>query len=666
MISRADSAIIGKADGNASLRRPVLLHRKGKRMGLLSVGNLEKSFGTQTVLNGVSFEIQENDRVGLVGGNGSGKTTLFRLLTGDLSPDSGVVSKSGKTAVGYMEQHVCRDLERSAFDEVLTVFAPLLEQERELEEIGRALRGGGAKDPDALIERQTALNDRYVTDGGLTFRSRSRSALLGLGFSGEQISTPVGRLSGGQRAKLQLAKLLLGGANLLLLDEPTNHLDLNAVEWLEDFLRSCASAYVVISHDRYFLDRVTNRTFELKNHRLSLYKGNYSSYLEQKEGSELAIRRKYENTKKEIGRLEDIVEQQRRWNREKNIRTAESKLKMIGRLEQTLVKPEAEEDTLRFRFGIRTRSGNDVLEAKNLALSFGENRLFRDVSFQIHRGERVFLIGPNGCGKTSLFKILLGKLEPDRGSFRLGTGVEPGYYDQLQTGLRPEKRVIDEIWDSYPQMTETQVRSALAVFLFQGDEVFKEVSALSGGERARILLLRLMLSRDNFLLLDEPTNHLDLPSCEALEDALSDYEGTLLIVSHDRYFINKVADRIYALKPGGLEDCGGSYDEYLERLRAGDGAAAPREVPPAANEYRLRKEREAAARKEKSALQKLEGRIDGNEKEIGELNRQLENPETASDYQAAMELAERLDALKRENDALLEEWSVLSQKCGET
>ena len=630
-------------------------------MGLLGAGSLEKSFGAQTVLSGVSFEIQENDRVGLIGSNGSGKTTLFRLLTGELAPDSGTVSVAGKTKLGYMEQQVCCDPERSALDEVLAVFSPLLEAERELEELGRKLRGTPPREVDALVERQTFLNDRYVADGGLTFRSRARSALLGLGFSEEEAAAPVGCLSGGQRAKLQLAKLLLGGANLLLLDEPTNHLDFGSIGWLEDFLRSSSAAYIVISHDRYFLDRVTNRTFELKNHRLSLYKGNYSAYLEQMQDSAFAAERKYENTKREIARLEGIVEQQRRWNREKNIKTAESKLKMIGRLEETLEKPDAREDTLRFRFGVNLRSGNEVLTAENLALSFGEKPLFQNVSFAIRRGERVFLIGPNGCGKTSLLRVLLGALKPDRGSYRLGVGVETGYYDQLQTGLRPDKAAIDEIWDYYPRMTETEVRSALAVFLFRGDDVYKPVEALSGGERARLLLLRLMLSRDNFLLLDEPTNHLDLPSCEALEAALADYEGTLLIVSHDRYFINKTADRIYALTPEGTRDCGSSCEEYLEQMKT-EKAAVSAAPSPAENSYRRKKEQEAAVRKEKSAIARLESRIEKNEAELGELEGRLADPETASDYQVAMELSGQIEALRRENEALVEEWGALAQK----
>lgn len=627
-------------------------------MGYLSIGNLEKSFGTQKVLNAVSFEIQENDRVGLIGSNGSGKTTLFKLIAGELTPEAGSISIAGKTTLGYMEQHVCRDLDRSALDEVLTVFSPLIDQENELEEIGRALRSGTAKSIDALVERQAALNDRFIADGGLTFRSRARSALLGLGFTEGQAEIPVGKLSGGQRAKLQLAKLLLSGANLMLLDEPTNHLDLASIEWLEEFLRSSKAAYLIISHDRFFLDRVTNRTFELKNHRLSLYKGSYTSYLEQKDHDELSLRRNYENTKKEISRLEGVVEQQRRWNREKSIKTAESKQKMIDRLEQTLVKPDAPENTLHFHFGTDLRSGNDVLTAKELDLSFGENHLFRDVSFEIHRGDRTFLIGPNGCGKTSLFKVLLGQISPDHGFCRIGTGVKIGYYDQLQTGLQPEKRVIDEIWDFYPQMTETQVRSALAVFLFQGEDVFKQVAALSGGERARVLLLRLMLSRANFLLLDEPTNHLDLPSCEALEAALKDYDGTLFIISHDRYFINKTASRIYSLEPDGVADCGASYTEYLDRAKAEQSNSSPHEVHEESG-YKIKKKMEAALRKQKSAILRLERQIELNEKEITRLEEEFSDPATGSDYQAAIELTEKIDAVKAENEKLFEEWSQL-------
>lgn len=631
-------------------------------MGLLSAGNLEKSYGTDVVFRGVSFEIQENDRIGLVGRNGCGKTTLLKILTGELPPDGGTVSRSASARLGYMEQQACRDPERTAYQEVLTVFRPLEEMEAEIERVNRSLQEKSG-DSDALIERQAVLNERFLSDGGLTFRSRARSALLGLGFAEEELEKKVGVLSGGQRAKLQLAKLLLGGASLLLLDEPTNHLDIASVRWLEDFLRTWNGAFLVTSHDRYFLDRVTNRTFEMENGRLEIYKGNYTAFLELKKEADLAARRKYDNTQKEIARIEGIVEQQRRWNRERNIRTAESKLKSIDRLKSTLEKPEDEEGSIRFRFGAGHRSGNDVLTVKNLALAFGENGLFHGVDMEIHRGERIFLIGPNGCGKTSFLKTLLGVYTPTAGSVRFGEGVDIGYYDQLQTNLRPDKAVIDEIWDFYPRMTQTEVRSALALFLFRGEDVFKPVSALSGGERARILLLRLMLARSNFLLLDEPTNHLDIQSCEALESALREYDGTLLAVSHDRYLINKFADRVYLLGREGAVPYAGNYDDFI--AAAEQARAEEPKTSAGADEYRARKEHDAAVRKEKAEMRRLEKQIDDTEREIGTLTGQLSNPETASDYQAAMELTEKVAALKRSSEADFTRWSELAQKYGD-
>ena len=622
-------------------------------MALLSASNLNKSFGTDLVFRNASFEIQENDRVGLVGVNGSGKTTLFKILTGELDADSGNIYKANATVLGYMEQHVCRDLERSAYSEVLTVFSDLLAMEKELEEINLALQ---AHPSDALIERQALLNDQFVRLGGLTCRARARSTLLGLGFDDAQMGMPIGVLSGGQKAKLQLAKMLLCGANLLLLDEPTNHLDITSVEWLEDFLRAYSGAFIVISHDRYFLDRITNRTFEMENHKLTLYKGNYTNYLRQKEEDNLAVQRKYENTTKEIHRLEGIVAQQRQWNREKNIKTAESKLKMIERLESTLERPDEEVESIHFDFGIRQRGGNDVLMVDDLALSFDNKQLFQHVNMHIRRGERVFLIGPNGCGKTSLLKTLLGIHSPTKGEVRFGTGI--------QEGLHPEKTVLDEIWDSYPQMTQTEIRNALAVFLFKGEDVFKSVSALSGGERARVLLLRLMLSRDNFLLLDEPTNHLDIGSCEALETALQSYEGTLLIVSHDRYLINKIADRVYYLDETGVKEYIGNYDSYLEKAKA-VAVQETQKAAPKVNEYKLRKEREAAIRKDRAAVRRLEAQIEETEQAIAEAEAELENPEIVSDYQAMLELSKKLEELKAKNEELFLEWSTLSEKLGE-
>lgn len=629
-------------------------------MSLLSVGGLGKSFGTESVLENISFEVRETDRVGLIGSNGSGKTTLFRILTGDLAPDGGTVSLASRARLGYMEQHVCKNLERSAYEEVLTVFRGLLDTEAELEEITRALQAKPLE-PDRLIERQTWLTERYNADGGLTFRSRTRSALKGLGFSEEQVDSPVSFLSGGQRAKLQLARLLLSGANLLLLDEPTNHLDIASVEWLEEFLCSFGGSYIVTSHDRYFLDRTTNRTFELRNHRLLTFKGSYSVYVGQREELNLTVKRNYENTQKEIRRLDGIIEQQRRWNQQRNYKTIASKMKSVDRLQNSLEAPEKKDASLRFRFGVKQCSGNDVLSVEDLSLAFGEKTLFEHANLEIHRGERVFLLGANGCGKTSLLKTLLGANRPASGRFRFGAGVDVGYYDQLQTGLRADKTVIDEIWDYYPRMTETEVRSALAVFLFRGEEVFKPVSALSGGERARILLLRLMLSRNNFLLLDEPTNHLDISSCEALENALADYEGTLLIVSHDRYLINQLADKIYFLGPGGTALFLGNYDDYAETVKEKQpfpekGKAAEK------SGYQRKKEQEAAARREKAELRRLEQQIGGNDEEIRRAESGLGDPAVACDYEKTLELTAKLAGLREEGDALFRRWSALAQK----
>ena len=632
-------------------------------MAILTVNNITQSFGEETVLRGVTFELQKGERVGLVGVNGSGKTTLFKVLTGEYTPDTGSVVFGKDTVLGYMEQHVCRDLEKTAFDEVMTVFSPLLQMERELEEVSARLSAHpGEEETQGLILRQTELNDRFVDGGGLTCRSRARSALLGLGFLEEQLQNPVGVLSGGQKAKLQLAKMLLSGANLLLLDEPTNHLDIPSVEWLEDFLKNYGGAYIVISHDRYFLDKVTGRTLEMEGKTVASYKGSYSRYLDLKAEKRLAMERVYENTQREIKRIEGIIEQQRRWNQERNYVTIASKQKQIDRLEATLEKPEEDPESIRFQFKASRRSGDEVLTAEDVSLSFDGPKLFDHVNLEIRRGEKVFLIGPNGCGKTSLFKILLGQYQPDGGLVKLGAGVDLGYYEQSQMSLHDEKTVIDEIWDLHPRMTQTEVRSALAVFLFKGEDVFKPVGALSGGERARVLLLKLMLSKANFLLLDEPTNHLDIGSCQALEDALQGYDGTLFVVSHDRYLINKLADRLYVLGKDGAKLYPGNYDYYLEK-RQEEAEAAPREeAAPKVNLYKLRKERESELRKKRTALTRVEGQIEENDRERAALAEKLEQPEVAADYQAVTQTSQEIAALEAQGEALLQQWTQLSEE----
>ncbi len=633
-------------------------------MAILTVNNIRQSFGEEVILQEVTFELQKGERVGLVGVNGSGKTTLFKVLTGEYSPDTGSVTFGKDTVLGYMEQHVCRDLHKTAFDEVMTVFAPLLRLERELEDVTALLaEHPSGENMERLIQRQTDLNERFVDAGGLTCRSRARSALLGLGFEESPLQNKVGVLSGGQKAKLQLAKMLLSGANLLLLDEPTNHLDIQAVEWLESFLLGYSGSYIVISHDRYFLDKVTNRTLEMEGKTVTSYKGNYSRYLDLRAEHRLAMQRVYESKQKEIARLEGIIEQQRRWNQERNYVTIASKQKAIDRIEATLEKPEEEPDTIRFQFKASRRGGNDVLTAQDLSLSFHPGQpLFEHVGIEIKHGEKVFLIGPNGCGKTSLFKILLGQYTPDTGLVRLGAAIDVGYYEQSQLSLHDEKTVIDEIWDLHPQMTQTEVRSALAVFLFKGEDVFKPVGALSGGERARVLLLKLMLSKANFLLLDEPTNHLDIGSCEALEDALSGYDGTLFVVSHDRYLINKLADKIYVLGKDGARLYLGNYDAYLEQ-RDREQQAQQAEAPaPKVNLYKQRKERESALRKKRTALRRLEEAIEENEAQAAQLEEQLSQPEVAADYEQVTQLSEEIARLHQEGERLLGEWTELSEE----
>ncbi len=629
---------------------------------MITVNQLCMEFGEQRMFDNMTFEIQDGDRVGLIGVNGCGKSTLFKLLTGEYEPTAGDIILHKNTRIGYMEQHVCRNLSVSAYEEVLTVFQDLIEAEQELEQLNAAI-AAKTGDVNQLVERQAFLHEMFTRREGLTYRARARSALLGLGFDDEHIHLPIRSLSGGQRAKLQLAKLLLCDANLLLLDEPTNHLDTHAVEWLEEYLMNCRCSFIVISHDRYFLDKVTNRTFELENKKMTPYKGNYTAYLPQRAERRLTAQRVYDNTVREISRLEGIVEQQRRWNREKNIRTAESKQKVIDRLTENLERPEHLPESMTFRLGINNQSGEDVLEVSDVALSFGEKTLFRHVNMEIHRGEKIFLLGPNGCGKTSLVKTLLGQYQADSGRIRYGVGVKKGYYDQIQSGMDSSKTIFEEIADSFPSMTNTEIRSTLARLLFKNDDVFKPLSTLSGGERAKVLLTELMLSKANFLLLDEPTNHLDINSCEALQQALTEYEGTLLVVSHDRYLINHLADKIFYLTAEGIQVYEGNYEDFLKKFQP--FAAAPKTAvqTPAAEkqaDYKNKKERDALRRKHKARITQLEQEIAETEDTLTALNASLSEPENACSYEKTLSLTEEIDRTQHHLDTLYEEWESIS------
>ena len=625
-------------------------------MLLLSMNDVEMSFADRTLFSEVSFDVYDDDKIGFVGVNGCGKTTLFRLLKGEHIPDGGAVHIAGSCKMGFMEQFSCRDRVRTLFDEALTVFDWLEDMELELEEIHDRIDTG---DQSAeILERQQRLTEQFERDGGLTYKSRTASALTGLGFSESDFKLTTDVLSGGQKSKLQLAKLLLSNANLLLLDEPTNHLDIKSVEWLEKFLNEYRGAYIVISHDRYFLDKVTKRTIELENCRLSDYKGNYTRFLELKAEVMERRRKEYESTMKEINRIEGIIEQQKRWNQAHNYVTIASKQKSIDRLEATLVKPEEAPDAIKFNFKSADGCGNDVFQAQGLSLGFDGKQLFSNVNVDIKKGERVFLIGSNGCGKTSLFKIFTGQYEQDSGSYSYGTRVQMGYFDQAQAGLNDSKTVLDEVWDMYPHMKEAQVRTALGSFLFKGDDVFKHISELSGGERARVAILKLMLSGSNFLLLDEPTNHLDINSCEALENALLNYDGTLFIISHDRYLINKLADRIYYLSAGGVKEYYGSYDAYtIATAQPEQSAAAKPQKTEKVNDYKLKKERESEKRK-------LNTKISRAEKEIEELDEQInaktEELSGLSDYQLAMELSNEIESLRARQEEVMAIWEEAS------
>ncbi len=623
-------------------------------MAVVSVQNLTLSFGEQTLFSDVSFDIYEKEKVGFVGANGVGKTSLFKVIKGDYLADSGACFIGKNVKVGYMEQHTCSD-NRTVYDELISVFDDLIKMEKELDDIALKLTESA---DDALIARQDYLTNEFQKNGGLTYKSLTRSSLIGLGFDEKDFFMETAKLSGGQKSKLILAKLLLSKADLLLLDEPTNHLDIRAVEWLEGFLSAFSGAFIVISHDRYFLDKITNRTIEIENCKLRSYKGNYSDFLIKKKAEQKAIEDKYEQDLKEIERLEGIIAQQRQWNREKNIKTAESKEKVIERIKAQMVVPDAKVQKIRFDFTPKCVSGEDVLDVFELSKSFGDKKIFENVSFHIKRGERVFLLGDNGCGKTTLLKILMQDYPASNGKFRFGANLFTGYFDQVQAKLDLNKTAMDEVWSAFPYLTETRLRNALAAFLFKGDEVYKKLEKCSGGERARIALLKLMLGQFNFLLLDEPTNHLDAFSREELENTLLNYSGTMLIVSHDRYFINKLATSIVELKPEGVNSYIGNYDDYAEK-RCVSLESEKKEKPVKVNDYKLKKERASMLRKLKTRLSRLEDEIENAEEKAGLLQEELcTNPP----YEELLKVTEELDAVNKHKDALYEEWEQLSEE----
>ncbi|MBE6815203.1 MAG: ABC-F family ATP-binding cassette domain-containing protein [Ruminococcaceae bacterium] len=628
-------------------------------MSLLTALNLKFGFSDGVLFKDAAFQVEENDRIGLIGSNGTGKTTLFKLITGEYTPQEGGIVRGKDVRIGYMEQYLeCED-NLTVYEEVLKVFSDVIEMEKELEEITKKLENNSDLN---LIERQLHLTEEIERRDGLVYKAKSRSALIGLGFKESELDSPVKNLSGGQRSKVSLCKLLLSNANLILLDEPTNNLDIDAINWLEDFLGKYKGAVIVVSHDRYFLDKITFLTMEIAHKKITMTKGNYSVFQKLKAERELTIEREYEKNIAEIKRIEGIIEQQKRFNQERNYITIASKEKQIERIKADLIVPDKALASVRFSFNSEVRSGDNVLTVFDLEKSFPQKPLFKNLNLSINREDKMFLLGPNGCGKSTFLKILNKEISQDSGIIKFGTNVKIGYFDQNIDKLSSEKTVLDEVWDMYKFMDQTEIRSALALFLFRGDDVFKKVSVLSGGERAKIALLKIMLSKPNFLILDEPTNHLDINSREVLEEALLNYDGTLLVVSHDRYFINKLSNKIVHLTHDGAVSIDGNYDTYLE-FKENNQKPVEKEKKETTkvNTYKLQKEQQALERKRNSRISKIEKEIEEKENEISEIQNLLELPETSADYEKLLELTAKFDLLKNELDELYSEWEELQE-----
>ncbi len=632
-------------------------------MAIVSIQNLKVDFGGKVLFENVSFDVNQGDFVGLIGANGTGKTTLFKVIRGEIEPTEGGAFVSKTTKIGYLEQHACHGSVRTVYDEALSIFEPLMEIERELEEIAVSI-DAHIGNTDELIEKQNRLHEQFQEQDGLTYKSRTRAALLGLGFTENDFTLTCDKLSGGQRSKLSMCKLLLSGSEVLLLDEPTNHLDIAGTEWLEEFLSSFRGTVIVISHDRYFLDKVTNKTVELSHGRCHYSKGNYSTYLKLREERLESERRQYENQLEEIKRIEGIIEQQRSFARERNFITAESKRKMLEKKKAELVVPDPPLSKMRMKFTPVCETGNDVLTVTGLAKSFGEKCLFSDADMQVFKNERVFMLGANGCGKTTLLRILTRQQSADAGNYVFGANVKTGYFDQSLETLHDEKTVIDEIWDEHRLFTETKVRSYLALFLFRGDDVFKNVGTLSGGEKAKLCLLKLMLSGSNVLLLDEPTNHLDIPSREVLEAALSDFDGTIICISHDRYFINKLSTKIYRMTQNGFDKFDGDYNDYADAVLA-QSKEKPKKAEIKVNLYKLRKERDSEMNKLRGKIKRLEADIDRLDGEISEYNAILSSPETAANYEKIIEYTNKLDEATENQLVLMDEWEEANSRYNE-
>ncbi len=632
---------------------------------LLACRELNMSFNAVPVLTGGYFHLEEKEKAAVVGINGAGKSTLLNLISGTLTPDSGSVTLKGGATFGYLTQHQGLDSAASVYDELASARAGIFAMEQELRVLELRMASAGSDALPRLMEDYSLLSHRFEEAGGYAVRSEISGVLKGLGFGEADFSKPCRVLSGGEKTRVALGKLLLTGPDLILLDEPTNHLDIASVGWLEGYLREYPGAVLIVSHDRYFMDRVVTKIVEVENGKVSMYSGSYSVYAAKKAAEREVALKHYYNQQKLIRHEEAVITKLKSFNREKSIKRAESREKMLAKIER-LEKPAELNDSMKLRLATSAVSGQMVLSVESLSKSFGSRRLFEGLSFLLRRGEKVALIGENGSGKTTVLKTLTGSLRPDGGTIRLGAQVEIGYYDQEQHNFTESNTLFEEIRQSYPKLTDTEIRNLLAAFLFTGDDVFKPVSALSGGERGRLSLAKLMLSPCNLLILDEPTNHLDIVSREILEDALSAYEGTLFFVSHDRYFINRLAGRVLELDGGSLTEYLGNYDDYLEKKAAMNaasgtaGASGGRVLTDSALKRREQKEANTLRRRQENELKKTEERIEALEAQIKALEEEMALPENASDPQRLMELDGRAAAAKTELDGLYEKWEELS------
>ena len=642
---------------------------------ILSCQNISKAFVENQVLKNVSFHIEDHEKAAIVGINGAGKTTLLRIIVGEMTPDDGQVVLAKDKTLGYLAQNSTVDTSHTIYEELLSVKADLLRLEEKIRECENNMKHADGDALEDLMKQYTSLTHAFETGGGYLYRSELVGVLKGLGFTEDEFSKPVATLSGGQKTRVALGRLLLQNPDLIILDEPTNHLDMNSIAWLETYLLNYKGAVLIVSHDRYFLDRIAGKVIEIDQSKATTFMGNYSDYAVKKEQLRVAAWNAYMNQQRDIKHQEEVIEKLKSFNREKSIKRAESREKMLDKIE-VIEKPSEVRTDMKLTLTPRILSGNDVLTVEHLSKSFDSHKLFTDVNFEIKRGEHVAIIGDNGSGKTTLLKILNGLVPADQGTFRLGSNVEIGYYDQEHHVLHSEKTLFEEISDDYPYLNNTQIRNVLAAFLFTGEDVFKRISDLSGGERGRVSLAKLVLSNANFLILDEPTNHLDIMSKEILEDALNGYEGTILYVSHDRYFINRTAHRILDLTEGQFVSYVGNYDYYLEKhdtvmaaieANAPQNADADSAVAAKATEsevkldWKAQKEEQARLRKKENDLKKCEEKIAELEARISEIDTEMSDPAIGTQVAKLQELSKEQTSCQEQLEKLYEQWEELAE-----